>query len=79
MQNRRWTSKLRSLRALFEAHVRTEEEALFEQARAHLSGWEEIVIAECMRDGFPDFEEDELVADACSELTGQRNGLRLVH
>jgi hypothetical protein len=79
MQDRRWAAKLRSLRRLFEAHVVTEEEALFEQARAHLSSWEEIVIAECMRDGFPDFEEDELAADACSGLTAQRNGLRLVH
>lgn len=81
LQDRRWIAELRVLRSLFESHVRDEEGALFEQARAQLSRWEEVVIAECMRSEDPDWDElcaaDE-IGDAAAEGTAPRP-LRLVH
>ena len=81
--DRRWVQELRALRNLFESHVHDEEDSLFEHARAHLSTWEELVIAECMRSDDPEWEEIEAAEPQETAdlrwLAGQRNGLRLVH
>jgi hypothetical protein len=82
LQDRRWNGELRALRSLFESHVRDEEGALFEQARAQLTRWEEVVIAECMRSEDPDWDE-LCAADEAGEpadlAAAPRTPLRLVH